>query len=260
MPPWSALGVFVALAGTVALVIAPWLRPDLQWKDVADAPNHLVRIYVVDAALRRGEWFPRWLPDLYLGYGYPLLNFYAPSTYYVATLLHRVGMTIYASFQWTGALSVALGAGGAYALGGSVEAEWAGGAGACASEVRGGGRRPPAALNGLRQLRPGGGEAQVRRRLDGQGREAATEGTDEGVPARQRVCRGASFDAAHRGPPLLQVRVIALQAIVEVLGPAVLRPWQHSGDRHVNELAGQGARVVGLHDASTLAALQAASF
>ena len=106
----------LAVAALTWLLVFPWLRPDFQWKDVADAPNHLVRIYAIDAALARGEWFPRWLADLYLGYGYPLLNYYAPSTYYVAAALHRLGMTVYGSFQWTGALSVAVGAGGAYAL------------------------------------------------------------------------------------------------------------------------------------------------
>jgi hypothetical protein len=42
---------------------------------------------------------------------------------------------------------------------GSVAAEWAGGAGACAAAVRDGGRWPPVALDGLHQPRPGGGEA-----------------------------------------------------------------------------------------------------
>src|SRR6266542_3173997 len=117
---WGALVktllTLVLLAAAVVAVAKEWLRPDILWSDVADAPNHLVRIYVIDAALSRGEWYPRWLSDLYLGYGYPLLNYYAPSTYYLASLLHRWGMTIYASFQWTAVLGVALGATGAAAL------------------------------------------------------------------------------------------------------------------------------------------------
>ncbi|MGH2352634.1 MAG: 6-pyruvoyl-tetrahydropterin synthase-related protein, partial [Chloroflexota bacterium] len=100
----------------VALVVWPWIRRDLRWNDVADAPNHLVRIFVIDAALGRGELYPRWLSDLYLGYGYPLLNFYAPGMYYLAAALHWLGMTVYASFQWTGVLAVALGVVGAYVL------------------------------------------------------------------------------------------------------------------------------------------------
>ena len=45
---------------------------------------------------------------------------------------------------------------------GSVAAEWASGADASSSGEPGGGRRPRAALDGLHQLRPGGGEAEVR--------------------------------------------------------------------------------------------------
>ena len=108
--------VVAGLVAAVVVVVSGWLRPDIRWDDVADAPNHLVRIYVIDAALARGDWYPRWLSDLYLGYGYPLLSFYAPATYYVAVLLHRWGMTVYASFQWTAVLSVAFGAAGAAAL------------------------------------------------------------------------------------------------------------------------------------------------
>ena len=106
----------VVLAGVVAVVVASWLRPDIDWDATADGPNHLLRVYVFDAMLRRGEWFPRWVPDLYLGYGYPLFNFYAPGTYYVASALHRLGATVYGSVQLTGALAVALASGGAFAL------------------------------------------------------------------------------------------------------------------------------------------------
>jgi len=92
------------------------VRPDLLWNDVADAPNHLVRIFAVDAALGRGQGYPRWLGDLYLGYGYPLLNYYAPGLYYLGAALHRLGLSVYASLQWAGVLAAAAGAAGAYAL------------------------------------------------------------------------------------------------------------------------------------------------
>ena len=90
--PFSAVASLIVCAACVALVVGPWLRPDLLWRDVADAPNHLVRIYVIDAALGRGEWYPRWLSDLYLGYGYPLLNYYAPAT--CATLKPSTGLPL----------------------------------------------------------------------------------------------------------------------------------------------------------------------
>ncbi|HEV3399664.1 MAG TPA: 6-pyruvoyl-tetrahydropterin synthase-related protein, partial [Actinomycetes bacterium] len=108
--------LLVVLGLVVAMVCWPWLRRDVYWNDIADAPNHLVRLFAVEAAFSRGEQYPRWLSDLYLGYGYPLLNFYAPGTYYLGAGLHRLGMTFYASFQWLGVLAVALGAAGVYVL------------------------------------------------------------------------------------------------------------------------------------------------
>ena len=68
------------------------------------------------AALGRGQGYPRWLGDLYLGYGYPLLNYYAPGLYYLGAGLHRLGLSVYASLQWAGVLAAAAGASGAYAL------------------------------------------------------------------------------------------------------------------------------------------------
>ena len=42
--------------------------------------------------MREGVLFPRWLPELSLGHGYPAFNFYAPSTYYLAEALHLSGL------------------------------------------------------------------------------------------------------------------------------------------------------------------------
>src|SRR5688500_9722737 len=121
--------LFVAGIECVALllIVQPWLRLDQRWRDLADAPSHLIRLHVVAAALERGEWFPRWLPELYLGYGYPLLNFYSPATYYLGAALHRLGLALYASPQGPGVVGVALGVGGAFGLaralyGGRVDA------------------------------------------------------------------------------------------------------------------------------------------
>ena len=61
--------------------------------------------------------FPRWWPDLALGYGYPLFNFYSPLAYYVAEGWRLTGASVYRSAQLLGAVAVALGVTGAYALG-----------------------------------------------------------------------------------------------------------------------------------------------
>ncbi|HXI19169.1 MAG TPA: 6-pyruvoyl-tetrahydropterin synthase-related protein [Chloroflexota bacterium] len=100
----------------VLLVAFPFASAHMAWRDLADAHIHLLRIYVIDAALARGDLYPRWLPDLYLGYGYPLLNYYAPGTYYLGSLIHRLGGTIYGTLQALGLLSVILGATGAFLL------------------------------------------------------------------------------------------------------------------------------------------------
>lgn len=112
----AAIRVELCLLAAVALVTWSWLRPAFNWSATGDGPNHLLRVYVVSAALDRGDWYPRWLPDLYLGYGYPLLNFYAPATYYVAAGLHRLGMTVYGALSWTGLLGPLLAVTGAYRL------------------------------------------------------------------------------------------------------------------------------------------------
>ncbi len=69
-------------------LIAAWpflLRPSLPRE--TDAELHVFRAAEVGYLLRAGEWYPRWAPDFYYGYGYPIFNYYAPLTYYLANLL-----------------------------------------------------------------------------------------------------------------------------------------------------------------------------
>src|SRR4051812_30818921 len=52
---------------------------------------HLYRLVALHKNLVEGNFYPRWVAELFLGFGYPLLNFYASSTYYIAELLHLLG-------------------------------------------------------------------------------------------------------------------------------------------------------------------------
>lgn len=103
--------------GIPALVCWAWLQRGLQWDVLPDGLIHLVRSYFMADALGRGDLYPRWFPDLYFGYGYPLFTFYAPALYYVTGALHLLGATVYDSLRWVGVASVASGALGAFALG-----------------------------------------------------------------------------------------------------------------------------------------------
>ncbi|MDO8673779.1 MAG: 6-pyruvoyl-tetrahydropterin synthase-related protein [Dehalococcoidia bacterium] len=58
-----------------------------------DGLLHLLRLVELDASLRSGDLFPRWSPDLALGYGYPLFNFYPPLAYYLAEGFHLLGLS-----------------------------------------------------------------------------------------------------------------------------------------------------------------------
>ncbi|MGD9100306.1 MAG: 6-pyruvoyl-tetrahydropterin synthase-related protein [Anaerolineae bacterium] len=71
---------------TLALIAAlPFLtRPGLPRG--TDAELHVFRAAELGASLRAGDLYPRWAPNFYYGYGYPIFNYYAPLTYYLANL------------------------------------------------------------------------------------------------------------------------------------------------------------------------------
>lgn len=48
-----------------------------------DTLLHLERIAQLDALFQQGVLFSRWAPDLGMGFGYPLFNYYAPLAYYL---------------------------------------------------------------------------------------------------------------------------------------------------------------------------------
>ncbi|CAN5729333.1 hypothetical protein BH10CHL1_BH10CHL1_13120 [soil metagenome] len=95
---------------TLFLLAIPALWPFVQegLPRSFDGGLHLLRLGVLDYLIRHGSLYPRWAPSLMLGYGYPVFNFYAPSTYYLAELLHLLGLSFYASFTATFALLILL--------------------------------------------------------------------------------------------------------------------------------------------------------
>jgi hypothetical protein len=69
-----------------------------------DGLHHLFRLLDLDWCLRGGVLYPRWLPHLGFGYGYPVLNYYAPLTYYAAEAIHLLGAGFVDSIKLTYAL------------------------------------------------------------------------------------------------------------------------------------------------------------
>lgn len=99
----------------VALAVV-WVYIDVGVPHTFDTSFHWTRIGALDRHLRDGLFFPRWLPEMLLGYGYPLLNYYAPSIYYVGEFWHFFGASVYQSIILTAMTSVLVAGFGAYFL------------------------------------------------------------------------------------------------------------------------------------------------
>ena len=96
----EAAGFHVGYA-VVAVLCLPAIWPLVGPTFLAstDGMYHLYRLVDLDFCVRGGVFYPRWLPNLGFGYGYPVLNYYAPLTYYLAELFHLLGAGYVASIK-----------------------------------------------------------------------------------------------------------------------------------------------------------------
>lgn len=112
--PWL-LGLLAALAISAA-VWWPVTLPSFDFAPTHDGEYHLRRLFLLEHSLQAGLWYPRWLPDLFMGFGYPLFNFYAPLTYYLGVAAIRLGLDTYGALQTVTAGAVLIGTAGMYTL------------------------------------------------------------------------------------------------------------------------------------------------
>jgi len=81
-------GIFLALALGLLAASPFLLRAGLPRG--TDAELHIYRAAELGHAIREGVFYPRWAPNLYLGYGYPIFQYYAPLTYYLSNVFALV--------------------------------------------------------------------------------------------------------------------------------------------------------------------------
>ena len=74
------LALVIGLVASASFITRPGLPHQ------TDAELHVYRAAELGHLLKAGAFYPRWAPDLYLGYGYPIFNYYAPMVYYLANL------------------------------------------------------------------------------------------------------------------------------------------------------------------------------
>jgi len=96
------------LPGAVFLLLSLALQPILgghtPWP--GDGLLHFYRLAELERAVRFGQFFPRWLPDLGFGYGFPLFNYYAPLSYYVSLVPRLAGLSLATSLSFSFGLAL----------------------------------------------------------------------------------------------------------------------------------------------------------
>ncbi len=85
-------------------IMAAWpllqYGPPLQANAITDGPTHLYRLALLERHIQHGDLYPRWFSDLHYGFGAPILNYYAPLSYYILIGLHLFIPALPTVFQW----------------------------------------------------------------------------------------------------------------------------------------------------------------
>ncbi len=108
---------FSFLAALAVIGTSPIWKLSGNYLFLADGFAHLFRFFDFDRSIHQGILYPRWAPDAAYGYGYPVLNFYSPLSYYSAEFLRLLGASDAQSILGTMALALVIALGGAYVLG-----------------------------------------------------------------------------------------------------------------------------------------------
>ncbi len=112
-----SVSVAISVLALALIAAAPFLtRPGLPHH--TDTELHVYRAAELGHLLRAGCFYPRWAPDFYYGYGYPIFNYYAPLTYYLANLFDLLpGVNVVAGVKAVFVLGFFAASLGAYLLG-----------------------------------------------------------------------------------------------------------------------------------------------
>ena len=111
---WAAPRAWLALPFLAIPALSPFW--DDGFPQSADGLLHLLRLVLLDRYLREGLLFPRWLPGLVFGRGYPVFDYYGPATYYLAEAFHLAGLGFMPALMAAFSALVILAGGGMYAL------------------------------------------------------------------------------------------------------------------------------------------------
>jgi len=106
----------LALAGLALLVLVPWLGAG-PFPRTHESLRYVLLLEHFGDAVRHGVPYPRFLPELYGGYGYPIFCFYQPGFFFFALPATWLPLDSTAQLTLVLFLLLWLGAGGAYALG-----------------------------------------------------------------------------------------------------------------------------------------------
>lgn len=89
LPEPLTLGSLLLAALGLILVSLPSFTGE--WLDGHEGPSYLFRLAEFHQMLAQGEWYPRWMPDFYWGYGYPIFVFYSPGLFFAGSFLMELG-------------------------------------------------------------------------------------------------------------------------------------------------------------------------
>ena len=105
----------IRIALIVAATAPAWAVPlvvNLSLWETDDGSPHLFRALAYHLAQRAPWDLPRWTPDFFLGFGYPVFNYYSPLTYVIASSLAWIGIPLVDAYTILGIGMVVVGATG----------------------------------------------------------------------------------------------------------------------------------------------------